>query len=113
MKGDDPCANFADCVICSTFSEDQKKKIRNRNRCKSKKDQTSSVSVDNGGKEGSIDDSLLDEDEVSFSLSSQGFSMNLLYYLKEFRIWSKRTLKLPAVMSALAGTVYRLLSNRW
>ena len=57
LKGDDPCANSQDCVICSTFSEDQKKKIRNRNRYKSKKDQNSSVSVDNGGKEGSIDDS--------------------------------------------------------
>ena len=56
LKGDDPCANSSDCVICSTFSEDQKKKIRNRNRYKSKKDQSSSVSVDNGGKEGSIDD---------------------------------------------------------
>ena len=71
IKGDDPCANSADCGICSTFSEDQKKKIRNRNRYKSKKDQNSSVSMDNGGKEGSIDDLLLDEDEVSFFLSSQ------------------------------------------
>ena len=27
LKGDDPCANSQDCVICSTFSEDQKKKL--------------------------------------------------------------------------------------
>ena len=67
LKGDDPCANSADCHFCSAFSEDQKKKIRNRNRYKSKKDQVSSVSVDNGGKEVNIDDSLLDEDEVSVS----------------------------------------------
>ena len=50
LKGDDPCANSADCVICSTFSEDQKKKIRNRPRYKSKKDQNSSVSVDMAAK---------------------------------------------------------------
>ena len=73
LKGDDPCANSADCVICSTFSEAQKKKIRNRNRYKSKKDQNSSVFVNNS-KDCSIDDSLLDEDESAVSISSQVLS---------------------------------------
>ena len=67
MKGDDPCVKSSECAICSAFSEDQKKKLVNRNRYKSKKTQNSSALVDNGGKEGGIDDSLLDEDEVSVS----------------------------------------------
>ena len=71
FKGDDPCANSSDCLICSSFSEEQKKKIRNR--YKSKKDQNSSVFVDNN-KEGSIDDSLLDEDESAVSVASQALS---------------------------------------
>ena len=73
FKGDDPCANSSDCLICSSFSEEQKKKIRNRNRYKSKKDQNSSVFVNNN-KEGSIDDSLLDEDESAVSVASQALS---------------------------------------
>ena len=73
FKGDDPCANSSDCLICSSFSEEQKKKIINRNRYKSKKDQNSSVFVDNN-KEGSIDDSLLDEDESAVSVASQALS---------------------------------------
>ena len=72
FKGDNPCANSSGCLICSSFSEEQKKKIRNRNRYKSKKDQNASVFVDNN-KEGSIDDSLLDEDE-SVSVASQALS---------------------------------------
>ena len=101
FKGDDPCANSSDCLICSSFSEEQKKKIRNRNRYKSKKDQNSSVFVDNN-KEGSIDDSLLDEDESAVSVASQVLSsqknksledkldrfffLNLLLFLKDCRI---------------------------
>ena len=88
FKGDDPCANSSDCLVCSAFSEEQKKKIRNRNRYKSKKDQNSSVCVDNN-KEGCIDDSLLDEDESAVSVASQalssqknksGFFLNLLFF---------------------------------
>ena len=71
FKGDDPCANSSDCLICSSFSE--QKKIRNRNRYKSKKDQNSSVFVDNN-KEGSVDDSLLDKDESAVSVASQALS---------------------------------------
>ena len=73
FKGDDPCANSSDCLICASFSEDQRKKIRNRNRYKSKKDQNSSGLVDNN-KDAGIDDSLLDEDESTVSVSSQGLS---------------------------------------
>ena len=112
LKGDDPCANSADCVICSTFSEDQKKKIRNTNRYKSKKDQNSSVSVDNGGKEGSIDDSLLDEDEVSFSLSSQvpvsqknrSLEDKLDRFFNEFAVLSQRIKNLEQKDSETAGS---------
>ena len=70
MKGDDPCVKSTECAICSAFSEEQKKKIRNRNRYKSKKDQGSSLFGDNS-KDGSIDDPLLDEDESSATGSSQ------------------------------------------
>ena len=70
LKGDDLCVKSLECNICSAFSEDQKKTIRNRNRYKSKKDQGSSLFGDNS-KDGSIDDSLLDEDESSATVSSQ------------------------------------------
>ena len=70
LKCDDPCVKSTECAICSAFSEEQKKKIRNRNRYKSKKDQSSSLFGDNS-KDGSIDDSLLDEDESSATGSSQ------------------------------------------
>ena len=66
LKGDDPCANSSDCTICS-FSDKQKGKITNRNRYKSKKNQNSAALLDNGDKEASIDDSLLDEDDTSVS----------------------------------------------
>ena len=55
------------CFCWPSFSEEQKRKLVNRNRYKSKKTQNSSALVDNGGKEGGIDDSLLDEDKVSVS----------------------------------------------
>ena len=64
-KSDDPRVNSADC------SDEQKRKIRNGNRYKSKKDQNSSVFLDSGSKDGSIDDSLLDEDESSTTVASQ------------------------------------------
>ena len=101
FKGDDPCANSSDCLVCSAFSEEQKKKIRNRNRYKSryksKKDQNSSVCVDNN-KEGSIDDSLLDEDESAVSAASQALSSQknksledkLDRFFSEFAVFSQR-----------------------
>ena len=67
MKGNDPCANSSDCAICSSFSDEQKRKITKRNRYKSKKNQNSAVLLDNGGKDGSVDDSLLDKDDASVS----------------------------------------------
>ena len=73
LKGDDPCVKSTECTICSAFSEEQKKKIRNRNGYKSKKDQGSSLFGDNN-KDGSIDDSLLDKDESSATGSSQVLS---------------------------------------
>ena len=42
LKVYDPCVNSADCSVCSSFSDKQKRKIRNRSRYKSKKDQSSS-----------------------------------------------------------------------
>ena len=63
-----------DCTICSTFSKEQRKKVRNRDRYKNKKDQNSSVFVDNGNKDCSIDDSLLDEEESAVYVSSQVLS---------------------------------------
>ena len=110
LKGDDPCANSADCHICSAFSEDQKKKIRNRNRYKSNKDQVSSVSVDNGGKEVSIDDSLLDEDEVSVSsqlpVSHKNRSLEdkLDRFFSEFAVLSQRIENLEHKDSGTAGS---------
>ena len=110
LKGDDPCANSTDCHICSAFSEDQKKKIRNRNRYKSKKDQVSSVSVDNGGKEVSIDDSLLDEDEVSVSsqlpVSHKNRSLEdkLDRFFSEFAVLSQRIENLEHKDSGTAGS---------
>ena len=66
LKGDDPCvsSNSTDCSLCLSFSEEQRKKIKNRNRYKSKKEQTSSC-VGKSSKELTIDDSLLDEDDSS------------------------------------------------
>ena len=44
LKGDDPCvsSNATDFSVCLSFSEEQRKKVKNRNRYKSKKDQSSS-----------------------------------------------------------------------
>ena len=69
LKGDDPCVKSSECTICSSFSDEQKRKLVNRNRYKSKKNNSAAL-VDNGGKEGGIDDSLLDEDDSSVSVSS-------------------------------------------
>ena len=64
LKGDDSCVttSSADCSISSAFAEDQRKKIKNRNRYKSKKDQNSS---EGSLKEVAIDDLLLDDDDSS------------------------------------------------
>ena len=70
LKGDDPCVKSSECTICSSFSDEQKRKLVNRNRYKSKKNHNSAALVDNGGKEGGIDDFLLDEDDSSVSVSS-------------------------------------------
>ena len=72
LKGDDPCvsSNATDCSVCLSFSEEQRKKIKNRNRYKSKKDQSSS-SVGESSKELTMDDSLLDEDDSSVHNGSQ------------------------------------------
>ena len=70
LKGDNPCVSSSDCKICTSFSDEQKRKIANRNRYKSKKSKNSSAFGDNGGKEGVIDDSLVDEDDSSVSVSS-------------------------------------------
>ena len=66
-KGDDLCvvASSTECLVCAGFSEEQRKKIKNRNRYKSKKEQNSEA------KDVTIDDSLLDEDDSSVSGASQ------------------------------------------
>ena len=51
--------------MCAGFSEEQRKKIKNRNRYKSKKEQNSEA------KDVTIDDSLLDEDDSSVYGASQ------------------------------------------
>ena len=59
------------CSVCLSFSEEQtRKKIKNRNRYKSKKDQNSS-NIGETSKEVAIDDSLLDEDDSSVHNGSQ------------------------------------------
>ena len=96
LKGDDPCANSSDCPMCSAFSEEQREKIKNRNRYKSKTDQNSSVFCDNGGKYVSIDDLLLDEED-STAMSSKGTSQKgrsledkLARFFVEFASFSER-----------------------
>ena len=98
LKGDDPCANSSDCAICSSFCDEQKRKITNRNKNKSKKNQNSASLLDNGGKKGTINDSCWTKMSVC---------------LKDCKIWNRRTLKLPAVKLAPAGTEYMLLGNLW
>ena len=70
LKGDDVCVtnSSTDCSVCLAFSEDQRKKIKNRNRYKSKKEQNSS---EGSVKEVAIDDSLLDDDNASVVSASQ------------------------------------------
>ena len=56
--------------IGTSFSDEQKWRTANTNTYKSKKNQNSSAFVYNGGKKGGIDDSLLDKDDSSVSVSS-------------------------------------------
>ena len=109
MKGDDPCVKSSECAICSAFSEDQKRKLLNRNRYKSKKTQNSSALVDNGGKEGGIDDSLLDEDEVSVSSvtasnKSRSLEDKLDRFFSEFATLSQRIQNLEHKDSETVGS---------
>ena len=109
MKGDDPCVKSSECAICSAFSEDQKRKLLNRNRYKSKKTQNSSALVDNGGKEGGIDDSLLDEDEVlvssvTASNKSRSLEDKLDRFFSEFATLSQRIQNLEHKDSETVGS---------
>ena len=111
LKGDDPCANSTDCTICSSFSDEQKRKISNRNRYKSKKGQNSSVVLDNGGKDGIVvDDSLLDEDEASVSFQIPSSQKNrsledkLDRFFNEFANISQRLQNLEQKDSETAGS---------
>ena len=80
---------------------------KDTNRYKSKKDQNNN----NGGKEGSIDDSLLDE-EVSFSVSSQApvsqknrsLEDKLDRFFSEFAVLSQRLQTLEQKDSETAGS---------
>ena len=97
LKHDDLCANSLDCTICFLFSDEQKTKITNRNRYKSKNNQNSAVLLDNCSKDGIIvDDSLLDEDEISVSsqvpLSQKSRSLKdkLDRFFNEFAKFSQR-----------------------
>ena len=115
MKGDDPCVKSSECTICSSFSEEQKRKLVNRNRYKSKKTQNSSALVDNGAKEGGIDDSLLDEDEVSVSSvtasnKSRSLEDKLDRYFSEFANISQRIQNLEHKDSETVGS--RISSSR-
>ena len=109
LKGDDPCANSSDCTICSSFSDEQKRKIMNRNRYKSKKNQNSAVFLDTGGKNG-IDDSLLDEDEssassqVPASQKSRSLEDKLDRFFSEFANLSQRIQNLEQKDSETAGS---------
>ena len=111
LKGDDPCVNSSDCSICTSFSDEQKRKIANRNRYKSKKNQNSSAFVDNGGKEGGIDDSLLEEDDSSVSVSSiapgrksRSLEDKLDRFFSEFANLSQRIQNLEQKDSETAGS---------
>ena len=125
-KGDDLCvvSSSTECLVCAGFSEEQRKKIKNRNRYKSKKEQNSEA------KDVTIDDSLLDEDDSSVSGASQrpfsqkGKSLEekLDRFFTEFENMSQRLRNLEGKETAtvsnrdisdVTGTVYMLLSNRW
>ena len=80
--------------IALSFSEEQRKKIRNRNRYKSKKDQNSS-NIGETSKEVSIDDSLLDEDvhngsQRSSPQKSKSLEDKLDRFFTEFENFSHR-----------------------
>ena len=97
LKGDYPCvtSSSADCSVCSAFSEDQRKKIKNRNRDKSKNDQNSG---EGSIKEVAIDDSLLDDDDslvinaLQRSVPQKGRSLaeKLNRFFTEFANFSQR-----------------------
>ena len=118
LKGDDPCVKSSECTICSSFSDEQKRKLVNRNRYKSKKNKHSAALVDNGGKEGGIDDSLLDEDDSSVSVSSitpvsnksRSLEDKLDRFFSEFANLSQRIQNLEHKDSETAGS--RISSGR-
>ena len=109
VKGDDPCVKSSDCTICSSFSDEQKRKLVNRNRYKSKKTQNSAALVDNGGKESGIDDSLLDEDDASVSSitasnKSRSLEDKLDRFVSEFVNLSQRIQNLEHKDSETVGS---------
>ena len=108
LKGDDPCVNSSDCTVCSAFSEEQRKKIKIRNRYKSKKDQNSSLFGDNVGKDVNIDDSLLDEEDSSVQrpASQKGRSLEdkLDRFFTEFASFSERLQNLENKESGTASS---------
>ena len=110
LKGDDPCVKSSECTICSSFSDEQKRKQINRKRYKSKKNQSSAALVDNGGKEGGIDDSLLDEDDASVSSitpaynKSRSFEDKLDRFFSEFANLSQRIQNLEHKDSETVGS---------
>ena len=116
LKGDDPCAISADCTICSSFSDEQKRKVTNRNRYKSKKNQNSAVLLDSGGIDGSIDDSLSDEDDapissqVPISQKSRSLEDKLDRFFNEFANLSQRLQNLEQKDFETAGS--RISSGR-
>ena len=115
VKGDDPCVKSSDCTICCSFSDEQKGKLVNRNRYKSKKTQNSAALVDNGGKEGGIDDSLLDEDDASVSSitasnKSRSLEDKLDRFFSEFANLSQRIQNLEHKDSETVGS--RISSGR-
>ena len=118
LKGDNPCANSSECTICSSFSDEQKRKLANRNRYKSKENQNSAAFVDNVSKEGGIDDSLLDEDDSSVSVSSitpashksRSLEDKLDRFFSEFANLSQRIQNLEHKDSETAGS--RISSGR-
>ena len=116
LKGDDSCvtSTSTDCSVCAAFSEDQRKKIKNRNRYKSKKDHSSEGS----SKEVAIDDSLLDDDSSSVVIASQrsgplkGRSLkeNLDRFFTEFADFLQRLKNLEDKDSETVGS--RHISDR-
>ena len=66
-KGDDLCTQKKDCLICVSFSEDQKKRLHVVRKKKSDKPATVTS-------KSSFDDSLLDEDDSSNNAVPSGSS---------------------------------------